>query len=168
MVKRGQAAMEFLMTYGWAILVVLAAIGALAYFGVLSPDNFLPDSCRMGGEFGCLESQVTSDGSNTMVYLGLQNNVGSSLTNVTVTVDGPGCGIDDASTGEITNSTNPSVPNGQRLEFGSLPGLVELDCGAGAAEGERFQADITISYLRSNAELRQTASGTLQTRVIAE
>ena len=35
--KKSQAAMEFLMTYGWAILVVLVAIGALAYFGVLSP-----------------------------------------------------------------------------------------------------------------------------------
>jgi len=30
--KKSQAAMEFLMTYGWAILVVLVAIGALAYF----------------------------------------------------------------------------------------------------------------------------------------
>jgi len=28
--KKGQAAMEFLMTYGWAILVVLIVIGALA------------------------------------------------------------------------------------------------------------------------------------------
>ena len=39
--------MEFLMTYGWAILVVLAAIGALAYFGVLSPDRFLPEKCTL-------------------------------------------------------------------------------------------------------------------------
>ena len=30
--RKSQAAMEFLMTYGWAILVVLVAIGALAYF----------------------------------------------------------------------------------------------------------------------------------------
>lgn len=34
--------MEFLMTYGWAILVILVAIGALAYFGVLKmPDSTL-------------------------------------------------------------------------------------------------------------------------------
>jgi len=46
MFKRAQAAMEFLMTYGWAILVVLAAIGALAYFGVLSPGNLLPHKCE--------------------------------------------------------------------------------------------------------------------------
>jgi hypothetical protein len=33
--RKGQIAYEFLMNYGWAILVVIAAIGALAYFGVL-------------------------------------------------------------------------------------------------------------------------------------
>jgi len=35
--KKGQVAFEFLMTYGWAIIVVLVVVGALAYFGVLSP-----------------------------------------------------------------------------------------------------------------------------------
>lgn len=30
--KKSQAAVEFLMEYGWAILVVLVAVGALAYF----------------------------------------------------------------------------------------------------------------------------------------
>jgi len=34
--RKGQAAIEFLVTYGWAILIVLIAIGALAYFGVLN------------------------------------------------------------------------------------------------------------------------------------
>jgi hypothetical protein len=45
--KKSQAAMEFLMTYGWAILVVLAAIAALAYFGVLSPGKFIPEKCML-------------------------------------------------------------------------------------------------------------------------
>ncbi len=30
-------AMEFLMTYGWAILAAIIAIGVLAYFGVFAP-----------------------------------------------------------------------------------------------------------------------------------
>ncbi len=34
---------EFLMTYGWAILVAICALGALFYFGVLSPDKFVDD-----------------------------------------------------------------------------------------------------------------------------
>ncbi len=31
--KRGQATMEFLMTYGWAIIVFLIALGAITYLG---------------------------------------------------------------------------------------------------------------------------------------
>lgn len=31
--------MEFLMTYSWAIMVVLAAIGALAHFGLIQPSK---------------------------------------------------------------------------------------------------------------------------------
>src|SRR3990167_2612824 len=41
---KGQVAMEFLMTYWWAIMVVLVAVGALAYFGVFVPPyRFMPD-----------------------------------------------------------------------------------------------------------------------------
>ncbi|MCK5025927.1 MAG: hypothetical protein KAS15_05005, partial [Nanoarchaeota archaeon] len=57
--KKGQAAMEFLMTYGWAILVVLAAIGALAYFGVLSPESFLPEKCMLEPGVDCTGFKVT-------------------------------------------------------------------------------------------------------------
>ena len=35
--KGKNTALEFMMTYGWAILIVLIAIGALFYFGVLNP-----------------------------------------------------------------------------------------------------------------------------------
>jgi len=42
MFKKSQAAMDFLITYGWAILIVLIMIGTLAYFGVLNPDKFTP------------------------------------------------------------------------------------------------------------------------------
>lgn len=43
--KRGTKLVEFLMTYGWAILVVICALGALAYFGVPnhSKENKLPN-----------------------------------------------------------------------------------------------------------------------------
>ena len=40
--KKSQAVLEFIITYGWAILVILAAIGTLAYFGILSPEKFVP------------------------------------------------------------------------------------------------------------------------------
>lgn len=38
--KKGQAAMEFLMTYGWAILAAIVAIGVLAYLGVFNQGRY--------------------------------------------------------------------------------------------------------------------------------
>lgn len=66
--KKSQAAMEFLMTYGWAILVALIVISALAYFGVLNPERFLLHSNEIKG--------LASDcdiGDNLNVVLCLRN-----------------------------------------------------------------------------------------------
>ncbi len=41
MKKKSQAAMEFLMIWGWAIMVAILVIGLLAYFGVFSPGTFI-------------------------------------------------------------------------------------------------------------------------------
>lgn len=75
--KRGQAALEFLTTYGWAFMVILLMIGALAYFGVLNPDRFLPQRCNVGPEFSCNEYLVSvTDG----MKVKFSNNVGQTIT----------------------------------------------------------------------------------------
>ena len=70
--RRAQAAMEFLMTYGWAILVVLAAIGALSYFGVMNPGKFIPESCTLPSTAGlaCIDFTVTSDSAHLFIANG--------------------------------------------------------------------------------------------------
>lgn len=101
MVKRGQAALEFLTTYGWAFLVILVVIGALAYFGVLNPSKFVPERCTTGQELTCKDyiAQRNSD-TDTDVMFWLQNNLGDSIiiTDVAIsspTVDGVGDCITD-------------------------------------------------------------------------
>ncbi len=39
---KSQSAMEYLMTYGWSILVVAVVLGALAYLGLFNPLYFAP------------------------------------------------------------------------------------------------------------------------------
>ncbi len=39
---RAQSAMEYLMTYGWSILIIAVILGALAYLGVFNPLYFAP------------------------------------------------------------------------------------------------------------------------------
>jgi len=81
--KKAQAAMEFLMTYGWAILVVLVAIAALAYFGILNPGRFLPKSCIIATGIGCEDSKVNG----TTATIIARNGMGSTLTGVTMTLE---------------------------------------------------------------------------------
>ena len=50
--RKSQAALEFLTTYAWAFLIIIIMIGALAYFGVLSPSKLLPDRRNFGSEAG--------------------------------------------------------------------------------------------------------------------
>ena len=78
---RGQAAMEFLMTYGWAILVVLVVIGALAYFGVLSPDTLLPEKCSLPLQLSCKDfSVVDTSAGPDVITLSVINSAGRSMT----------------------------------------------------------------------------------------
>ena len=37
--KKGQAAMEYLMTYGWAILIIIVVVGALFAMGVFKTSS---------------------------------------------------------------------------------------------------------------------------------
>ena len=74
--KKSQAALEFIMTYGWAILVVLVAIAALAYFGVLDPGRFLPAKCTLQSGIACLDHKATA----TALVVYIQNSLGFDVT----------------------------------------------------------------------------------------
>jgi uncharacterized protein (UPF0333 family) len=79
MKRKGQAAMEFLMTYGWAIIVVLAAIAALAYFGVLSPQKLLPERTTFAAPMSNVDNAIISASANS-VEIAFRNNVGVAVT----------------------------------------------------------------------------------------
>jgi hypothetical protein len=74
--RRGQAAMEYIVTYGWAFLVILVAIGALAYFGVINPSKWVADRCDLGTQLECVDYQVDSAGT---LNLYLRNNFGKDI-----------------------------------------------------------------------------------------
>ena len=60
--KRGQVAMEFLMTYGWAIIIIVIAVAALAYLGVFSgPDA--PTVCQVDAPLNCRDMKIVDGGS---------------------------------------------------------------------------------------------------------
>ena len=122
--KKAQAAMEFLMTYGWAILVVLVAIGALAYFGILNPQRFLPNSCTIAPGLSCDGFRVTT----TNVELKVRNGMGKDLSNVSVQVT------------SCTDATGLTLDDGNQLD---LSGGNGLSC---SISGSSFRGDLNFSY----------------------
>jgi len=69
--KRGQAALEFLTTYGWALMSILLAIAALSYFGFLDTGRYVSEKCDTGSQIQCLEAYVEESGA---LRVNLRNN----------------------------------------------------------------------------------------------
>jgi len=131
--KKAQAAMEFLMTYGWAILVVLVAIGALAYFGVLNPGKYLPASCVITPGISCDDFVVRANGDATII---LRNGMGQSLTSVSLAI--PTC------TAAVGNPTG--------IADGTTGTFTYTLCGGGVGmltAGGQFKQDMTFNYVGS-------------------
>ena len=140
--KKSQAAMEFLMTYGWAILVVLAAIAALAYFGVLSPEKFLPEKCILEPGLTCVSSKITS----TETTLFVANGLGRTITITSVTV------------GTCTGTFTSQMSSGNTSSFVLSP------CINGLAK-DKFKGDITLKYTEKDTGLTKTAYGNIVTKI---
>ena len=50
---KAQSAMEYLMTYGWAILIIAVVLGALFSLGVFSSSSFLGTTCIASSGYEC-------------------------------------------------------------------------------------------------------------------
>jgi hypothetical protein len=154
MFKKAQAAMEFLMTYGWAILVVLAAIGALAYFGILSPGNLLPQKCEFQAGMDCTEHPDASEAAGTIVFP-IVNSMGYRLT--VDSVSSPSC------TGAGVTLNGAALP--ADLTNGEA-GTISLD-GCTLIEGERYNERVTIMYTSNATGMQHSATGTVAGKVRA-
>ena len=74
---KGQAAYEFLATYVWALLLILATLGALLYLGITQPERFVPNTCDVGLEFACEDFQIVSGTPGSFDAV-IRNNLGFS------------------------------------------------------------------------------------------
>jgi hypothetical protein len=139
--RKAQAAMEFLMTYGWAILVVLAAIGALAYFGVLSPEKFLPEKCAFPPGIACLDAKITSTG----IEMEIQNSLGRDIT------------VNSIGMGNCSQNFNIDFPNGESNTF-------TVSCSNGEI-GAKYKSDIAFDYTNKDSGMQKVAYGEITGKV---
>ena len=77
-VSRGQAALEYMVTYGWVFMVVMVTLGALSFFGVITPSKWLPDKCDFGQQLVCADYELSSAG-NGMARIQVRNSFGRAI-----------------------------------------------------------------------------------------
>lgn len=77
--QKAQSAMEYLMTYGWAILIIAIVLAALFSLGIFSSSSFTGTTCIASSGFLC-SSPVWTSGT---LHVTLGQSTGTSWTNVT-------------------------------------------------------------------------------------
>jgi len=138
MKKKGQAAMEFLMTYGWAILAAVIVVGVLWYI-IGNPANLAGNRFMISQPF--VQKGVSI--SATTVSINVLNGASES---VTVT------GIDFSDTACTDFAGSQAINAGAEQDF---------DIACTMASGDRFNSDITITYTQGSSTFEQTATGSV-------
>lgn len=154
--RKGQAAMEFLMTYGWAILVVLIAIGALSYFGVLTPQ--ISDSALFPAPITNIGQPVLDADTNT-IEVAFKNGVGSTINvtvdNASITPEKGTCTF-TAGTLQIDDANaNKQITVGSNFR-------VKWTCTNDVTSGETFKANAMFKYTNTETGLTLKQQGTVQ------
>ena len=148
--KKGQAAMEFLMTYGWAILAAVIAIGVLAYFGVFSPGKYVSGTAVVSAPFYIQAHNVKTN----QVNLGIKNNGGEDYNITSITV-GSGC-------------ATTTVPGAITADGATSTKDVTISCTTSpGAVGASYKGDITIKYTKAGSSIELTSTGTMAEKVTA-
>jgi hypothetical protein len=70
--RKGQAAVEYLTTYGWALLVLVILVAVLFSSGLLSPNIALSEGCQFGPNVPCSFALIDQGGTTGTTQISLR------------------------------------------------------------------------------------------------
>lgn len=161
--KRGQAAMEYLMTYGWALLVIAIVISILVLINPFSS----PQGCRFDTVgFTCDAPAFANVGGNTSLYLRMYNG-----NNNNILINSTYCTADKTSESPNSVASLPSpimVPRQGNYTFGPQPCYRNGALMGASPAGSDFSGKLWVFYRNqedpSNYPMR-VASATISGKV---
>ncbi|MCL5238856.1 MAG: hypothetical protein M1286_00050 [Candidatus Marsarchaeota archaeon] len=166
---KAQSAMEYLMTYGWAILIIAVVLGALFSLGVFSSGTLLGTSCIPAPGYLCSSPSIGTSGNLSLSSFG--QSTGSTIYNI-----GIGCAATSSSTGLPGNSlalvyiaangaatataANGPATGALTLTSGQTVALSGLKCfgttaaalTSGQAIGTSFAGSLWMNYTLSSGD----------------
>ncbi|MEM3556209.1 MAG: hypothetical protein QXF56_05815 [Candidatus Micrarchaeia archaeon] len=154
---RGQAALEFVTTYGWMLLILIIVLGILIYMNFLTPPS--PPSCVFPANFVCRAWKLTTDGNLT---LDLYQN-----TNHPIIVRGVNCTKAFVETNPtltsvyvfIKNDDHELVANGTNVQCLNEDGSV-----AEGSFGSTYRGKLLIYYVENDTGVPHLVVGSITAR----
>jgi len=131
---KGQTALEYLITYGWAILVILVVLAVLWYYGVFNPAKWSGESVAEGSAFKVVDKQL----STTNLRLIFGDKTGSQTTISKVEVTGDVVGSVDLS------ATPVVIPAGGQMN--STSAITVINLAPSAVAGSFYKFTVTTTY----------------------
>jgi hypothetical protein len=150
-----QAAMEYLITYGWLLIVVMVVIVALFAFGVFRPTSFVQDTCSLPAEFGCTNVALYPNGTLTFGF--------DQATGSTINVTGVSCTTNVYDLHPFTPIHQISIPTEGNYSF-------NVQCWSNATAysstiGNIYDGYLVINYTSLSSGFPHTAIGPLVQKV---
>ncbi len=133
---KAQGSFEFLMTYGWALLIIIG-IAIYIIYNTYKPETILPASCNLIPGLTCQENLVTS----TNIALVLANRMTENLTIINFTIE------------KCSPITDFNISSGKRLV------LIFENCSNGNV-GNKIIRKINVKY-KSTSQIEHQLSGSL-------
>ncbi len=148
--KKGQAGLDFLMTYGWALLLIVLIVGALFALGVFNVGSFTGSKAAGFTEVAPIGWRVATDGTMTVQFA---NHVGTNInvTNITAT-------LGTQTINDNTSFTISSGENSNTITVGQFtsPG----------STGTHYAVKLKITYKDMSTGFVYEDSGTLTGKVV--
>ncbi|MEA1924366.1 MAG: hypothetical protein U9M95_00695 [Candidatus Altiarchaeota archaeon] len=143
--RRGQAALEFLMTYGWAILVILIVLVVLWQWGLFNPSGTMKSG--HSGFWGVMPYDYKYEGGAGTFSIILQNNIDNEVTIEEINVSTP------TSSSHISPAETVSAGN-----LSSLPPF-QINALDSYSPGSSYEVFVVIAYNDSRVNRLLLSSG---------
>ncbi|RME52870.1 hypothetical protein D6783_03595 [Candidatus Woesearchaeota archaeon] len=139
--RAGQAALEYLITYGWGFLVILVVVGSLAYYGLLTPSQYFPERCEFGPQLVCEDFYIQE--APAQVKVTLRNNFGKAI-NITNAY-----ALEVCSDNVLSGGTYVTIPPGKKGEV-----ILDIEnlCSTfnhRYTKGDKDLASVTLTFQRN-------------------
>ena len=121
---KAQSAMEYLMTYGWAILIIAVVLAALDFLGVFNGNTFIGSSCLATPGYLCSNPIMTANANGpNLLSFNFEQDTGQTIYEVSFACaasSNSSTGMPNANTANVFQFATSSISSGSQLNISGM------------------------------------------------